>query len=250
MLRPRRRWRTTDEIAPWVIASAICHQLIDKLLGVRGQQSLRIPRYAEPLPDRPSSLHQWQGANAIRNDDRRGNDRNAIPDLGQSDECMRCGALQKHAWSDVRDIAGGVEPFARTKAAVEQEQGFLAQLGHIERAPTSKPMPPRQHCQIENGEEEAMRESIVGYAQGQLHFALLEPAGQTQASIFYKMHLHTGMAKLVLAQKARERVLDHHRCRSDSQYPRLPAFQCTRSRTKQIRLCQQPSALSKQILTL
>src|SRR5215470_4847764 len=150
----------------------------------------------------------------------------------------------------MRDIACRLEPLARSERAMEQEKWFFCQLCHVERAPASEPMLARQHCQIEDWEEEPISESIVGHDQRQMNLALFKPVWQPQAAIFHEMHLNTGMARLILLQKSGECVLDHHRGRPHAQDSGLAPLQRTRSGAEQIGLHEEPSALPKQIFSL
>jgi hypothetical protein len=61
---------------------------------------------------------------------------------------------------------------------MEQEEWFLCEFRHVERAPASEPVLPRQHRQIEDWEEESIPESIVGHDQRQMNLALFKPVWQ------------------------------------------------------------------------
>jgi hypothetical protein len=163
---------------------------------------------------------------------------------------MRGRALQQHPWSYVRDVAGRIEPLARAERAVEQEQWLLGQVSDLQGATPAEPTLPRQHAEVVDGIEEPVPEAIVGHDKGHVNITVFEPAQQAQPAIFDEVHLHAGMTASVLAQEPRERVLDGHRRRPDTEDSGVSALERASSRTEQLRVHQQSTALPEQVLTL
>jgi hypothetical protein len=89
-------------------------ELVDELLGINGQEPLRVPCDPQPAANSYAALQEWNAANVTgRNDDRGRNHRDTIAGTCQGDGRVRSPALKEHAWPNARNPACSLEPITR-----------------------------------------------------------------------------------------------------------------------------------------
>jgi hypothetical protein len=96
-----------------VDAPGVDQQLLDESLGVRSQESARVPGDAHPSTYWYPALDKRHGPDARARDlGIGGEDREAVPRLNQRDHRVKRAALQEHTRSEVRDLTRGIKPHA------------------------------------------------------------------------------------------------------------------------------------------
>src|SRR5215218_8807076 len=133
------------------------------MLSVRRERAPRVPRDGQPSADRLLALHQRESTHAFWNYRRGGNHANAITDRCQCGDGMRSGAFHKNTRSNVSDVAGGVEPTARSETTLEQKHWLISQFRDLKRAAARKSVLGRQHRQVMDGVKQSVAEAGVGY---------------------------------------------------------------------------------------
>ena len=83
-----------------------------------------------------------------------------------------------------------------------------------------------------------------------MHVAVVKTFQQPYASVLHEMNLDSAVTEAILRQKCRERALDSHRRRSDSQYPGVPTLERPRPRAERVGVHEQTATLPKKILAL
>src|SRR5262245_27822702 len=83
LLRSRWRGRASNELAAGIVAPGMNDQLLNELLGIGGEESLRIPGGGHPSPDRRLALNQRHSTDPLARNQRGGRDhRDPIPFSG------------------------------------------------------------------------------------------------------------------------------------------------------------------------
>src|ERR1700674_1904177 len=164
LLRPRQRWRASREVAVRIRSRGIDHELLDEILGVGSQEPLWMPGDRLPSSDRCPAEEQRDGANLSAGDQHtRGNHRDPVPAGRQCDESLGGGAVEEHARPDVRDLAGGMEPFTRAEAAAQWQERLVCQLGDIKGGAAVQAVVPGQYRQQVYRVEQSTAKALVTF---------------------------------------------------------------------------------------
>jgi len=99
-----------------------------------------------PSSDRGPAEEQRDCPNLPAGDQHtRGNHRDPVPPGRQGDESLGGGAIEEYAGADVRNLAGGIEPFTRAKAAAQWQERLICHLRDIKRGAAAQAVVLRQH---------------------------------------------------------------------------------------------------------
>jgi hypothetical protein len=161
-------------------------ELVDELLGINGQEPLRLPCDPQPAADSRSALQQWNAANVTgRNDDRGRNHRDTRAGTRQGDGRVRSATLKEHAWPNARNAACSLEPVTRSKFVAEKEKRFVGELCDLDRAPAAEPVLIRNDGDAVDGIEQPNPKSVVVHRhQSKVHIAELETTGHRDPTLF------------------------------------------------------------------
>src|ERR1700738_4083666 len=104
------------------------------MLGVGSQEPLWMPDDRLPSFDR-GPAEEKRGCPTLPAGDQhpRGNHRDPVPPGRQGDESLGGGAIEEYAGADVRNLAGGIEPLTRSKAAAQWQGRVLCPPPDIQR---------------------------------------------------------------------------------------------------------------------
>ena len=94
---------------------------LDEALGIRRQETLRMPRERRPFPERSPSQNQRDGANAAVRDHHVGwHDRNAVLRPAEGKECLRNRALKHDVRAYACEAIRRLDPLAREPGVAQQ----------------------------------------------------------------------------------------------------------------------------------
>ena len=148
-----------------------------------------------------------------------GNDRDPVASCGERDKCVRRTAFQQHALMHMRNAAGGIEPIARCKAAVQHKQRLIGQVSDLQRGTACKPILWRQSRYGVHRIERSAGKWSAGGPQHQVYITALETVIEPYTTFFHEVDFHARMRAAVFCQEVREEIFDHVRCSSHTEYP-------------------------------
>jgi hypothetical protein len=113
------------------------------------------------------------------------NYRNAIARLDQRHQCGRRTALQQNGRVNVGDIASSVEPSARAKSMLQQQQRFVRELNDIDYGAASKPVLLREYGENVDGIQRSPVEPlfVTGRHDRQVNVAALKLTAAIESAL-------------------------------------------------------------------
>jgi hypothetical protein len=235
-----------------VVSPAIPREFIDELLGINGQEPLRLPCDPQPAADSCAALQEWNAANVTgRNDDGGRDHRDTIARTRQGNGRVRSAALKEHAWPNTRNPARGLEPITRSKFVAEKQKRFAGDFGDLDRAAAAELVVVRNHCDATHWIEQPNAETIVIHRhEGKMHIAELKTARHRDPSFLDQLNLDARTAAPVPTEEIRKGIFNDLGCSRDAEDAGLALFQCDSPLVKGFDFSQQVAAEPKQTFAL
>jgi hypothetical protein len=190
---------------PREVAPDTGHELLDKRLSVRREESSGVPSHHRPTADRFLAMNHRDWADPRLREVRVGrHDGQAVSGRYQGNERVWSAAFQQHPWADLRDTTSRFEPLMRAKTRAEKKKRFLAEVQEIHNGTACQPVPFRHQDQhVHWIEQPTLKSLITRWDMGDLNFAPLQTAGQACTAIFDEMNIDTGIPASILDEKLR-----------------------------------------------
>lgn len=194
-------------------------------------------------------MHDRQGSQAkVSNCGRRRNDCDSIVHRGELDQGLRCRAFHHDARPDLSQLAGRVEPRARSIFALHDEQRVIGQRRNFENSAARKGIRLRHHGQQMGWPQYPSREPRTCRHNCQMHFAPLQATVLASGTALNQQYINVRVALPVAGQERDQQAGDHLRGRGQPHDPCFPLFQRACVFCQRVRLRQQlTTALHKQL---